>query len=225
MKAIVLSGGAGSRLGTFTANTPKGLVIVAGKPLLEHVIDWLKENDVKDIIIGVAYLHEKIQAHFEDGNSYGVKIQYSQHTVEGGTAQGFKLAIKRYIKPRKDKVFYAMNGDQITDLRLNNLSKILKDGVATITAINPVLPFSVLNIDGEYCRNFREKPRLKLFCSAGIYAFKPSISRFLPDTGDIERATFPVLAKDGLLHVYKHEGHFLTVNTPSDLDLVEAMTR
>ena len=116
--AVILSGGEGLRLRPITHDIPKGLVRVGGKPLLEWVVDWLQQNRVTDLVIGVAYLKEKIMRYFGSGGKFGVDIQYSVHTVEGGTSEGFRLAISRYVDSTS---FFALNGDQITNLKLDTI--------------------------------------------------------------------------------------------------------
>src|SRR2546421_11046313 len=116
--AVLLSGGEGLRLRPITHDVPKGLVKVGGKPLLEWVIEWLQQNKVTDLVIGVAYLKEKIIRYFGSGGQFGADILYSVHTVEGGTREGFLLAISRYVDSPS---FFALNGDQITDLKLSAL--------------------------------------------------------------------------------------------------------
>ncbi len=137
--AIVLAGGAGVRLRPLTDDIPKGLVRVAGKPLLQWVVEWLRQSDVENLVIGVAYLKEKIMRYFGDGHKFGVSIRYSTHSVEGGTGEGFRLAISRYVH---DQAFFAMNGDQITDLNLHSVFKAhtSKRAFATIAGVHPTLP-------------------------------------------------------------------------------------
>src|SRR5216683_3725111 len=171
--AIVLAGGAGVRLRPLTDDIPKGLVRVAGKPLLQWVVEWLRQNDVENLVIGVAYLKEKIMRYFGDGHKFGVSIRYSEHSVEGGTGEGFRLAIKRYVD---DESFFAMNGDQVTDLNLESMFKTHAKGkaMATVAVVHPRLPFGlVITDENGYCRAFQEKPVLRnVACSSGIYLFQ-----------------------------------------------------
>ena len=97
--AVILSGGEGIRLRPITYDIPKGLVKVGGRPLLEWVVEWLQQNRVTDLVIGVAYLKEKIMRYFGGGGKFGVDIRYSVHTVKGGTSEGFRLAIPRLFLP------------------------------------------------------------------------------------------------------------------------------
>ncbi len=216
--AIVLAGGAGVRLRPLTDDIPKGLVKVAGKPLLQWVVEWLRQSDVENLVIGVAYLKEKIMRYFGDGHKFGVSIRYSVHSVEGGTGEGFRLAISRHVD---DRSFFAMNGDQITDLNLRSLFRAhtSKRPLATIAGVHPTLPFGLLLRDPSgYCRGFVEKPIMRnILCSSGVYVFEKELGAYLPKKGDLEKSTFPVLARKRRLGVYEHSGVFITVNSLREL--------
>jgi len=224
--AVVLSGGEGVRLRPITADLPKGLVRVGGKPLLQWAVEWLRANGVSNIVIGVAYLKEQIIDYFGDGARFGVKVQYSVHTVHGGTGEGFGLAISRYVD---DRTFFALNGDQITDLRLKEmLAKHRKNGaLSTIAVVHPRLPFGLVRVDEhDYCRGFLEKPVLKdVNISTGIYVFEHEIVEHLPRTGDVERTTFPKLSRIGKVAAYRHGGSFITINSLRELEDAEKRLR
>ncbi len=202
-----------------TNDIPKGLVKVAGKPLLEWVVEWLRQSGVSNLVIGVAYLKEKIMRHFGDGNSFGVNIRYSVHSVEGGTGEGFRRAITRYVD---DQYFFTMNGDQITDLNLRSMFRVhtRNQALATIAVVHPRLPFGLVVTDRKgYCKGFLEKPVMDdLYCSSGIYVFQNDVVDYLPRKGDVERTTFPQLARERNLKAYMHKGSFLTVNSLRELE-------
>ena len=224
--AVVLSGGEGIRLRPITSDLPKGLVKVGGKPLLEWVVEWLKANGVTNIVVGVAYLKEKIIDFFGDGARFGVRIQYSAHTVPGGTGEGLRLAIGRYVE---DQTFFALNGDQITDLRLKTMFAKHRRSrtLSTIAVVHPRLPFGLVKVDKrDYCRGFLEKPVLSdVNISTGIYVFEHDIVKHLPQTGDVERTTFPKLSKVGKVAAYKHRGSFITINSLRELEDAEKRMR
>ena len=224
--AVVLSGGEGILLRPVTADLPKGLVKVGGKPLLQWVVEWLKANGVSNIVMGVAYLKDQIIDFFGDGASFGVSIQYSAHTVPGGTGEGFMLAIRRYLD---DQTFFALNGDQITDLKLKTmLAKHRKNGpLSTIAVVHPRLPFGLVKVDEQdYCRGFIEKPLLKdVNISTGIYVFEHEIVEHLPRIGDVERTTFPKLSKVGKVGAFRHGGSFITINSLRELENAEKQLR
>lgn len=214
----MLAGGPGIRLKPLTDKTPKALVDVHGKPLIQWVLEWLRMNGVSRVVLGVAHLKEEIIDYLGDGSSFGIDITYSTHTVEGGTGEGFRLAINRYVN---EDVFFAMNGDQITDLKLKDLADfhLQHSPVATIAMTNPHCPYGHIKFDEQNnVVEFVEKPFCPhANCSAGVYVFKKEILNFLPSKGDVERTTFPLLATRKNLKVYPFNGIFITVNTNKDL--------
>lgn len=218
----MLSGGEGIRLRPITKDLPKGLVKVGGKPLLQWVVEWLKANRVRNIVMGVAYLKDRIVDYFGDGTRFGVSIRYSVHTVEGGTGEGFRLAIARHVD---EDTFFALNGDQITDIKLDRmLGRHVRTGAtATIAVVHPRLPFGLVDVDRYgHCRGFLEKPVLNdRFISTGVYVFDKAMAKYLPRTGDIERATFPRLSRQKRLAAYKHPGSFITVNSLREMEEAE----
>lgn len=219
--AVVLAGGAGVRLLPATKSIPKAMVRVGGKPMLEWVVRWLKGHEVKNIVVGVAYKKEAITSYFRDGSALGVDMQYSEHTVEGGTAEGFRLAITRFTS---EQDFLALNSDQITDLDPQKLARfhLRTAPVATIAVGHARIPFGQVVLSrGRNITEFVEKPLAPFFCSIGIYAFNRGILEFLPKKGDIERTAFPKLARAGRVKAYVHRGSFITVNTQKDLITAE----
>ena len=224
--AVVLSGGEGLRLRPITHDIPKGLVRVGGKPLLEWVVEWLQQNGVTELVIGVAYLKEKIMRYFGNGGKFGVEIQYSVHTVEGGTSEGFRLAISRYVD---SSAFFALNGDQITDLKLAKIYQNHRENgsLASVAVVHPRLPFGLVEINQKgFCEGFVEKPVLNdVFISMGVYVFDRKVLNYLPRRGDVERTTFPNLAKMNKLKAFKHNGSFVTVNSLRELEDADTLLK
>lgn len=223
--AVVLAGGEGLRLRPITSEIPKAMIPIAGKPLLQWVLEWLKFNSISNIAIGVAYRKEKIMEYFGDGKRFGISIRYSTHTVEGGTAEGFKLAIQRHVE---DNTFLAMNGDELVDINVSEFADRHRalGGVGTI-AVGPLRsPYGVVEMDGGDIVAFQEKPILRShFVSVGAYIFSNEILNYLPEKGDVERTAFPKLASEKKLKAYVHNGFWATVNTMKDLQDVENQLR
>jgi len=219
--AIVLAGGVGLRLRPLTDHKPKAMVEVAGRPLLDWVLTWLRNNHIRNVVIGVAYRNQSIIDHFGDGSSYGLEIQYSKHTVEGGTAEGFRLAIERYVD---DATFVALNGDEITNVKLQDLAEFHKTrkAMATIALAPLPSPFGVVELDCANVVAFHEKPVIEsVYVNVGVYVFQHEMIDYLPLKGDIERTAFPRLASERKLAAYKHDGFWMTINTVKDLTEVE----
>jgi NDP-sugar pyrophosphorylase family protein len=219
--AVLLAGGAALRLRPLSNEMPKAMIVVAGKPLLQWILEWLKRNGVNRVVIGVAYKKEKIIDYFRDGAAFNVRIRYSQHTVEGGTSEGFKLAIERHVD---DETFLAMNGDELVDIDLSDLAlHHHSNGGITTMAVAPLRsPYGVVELNGSDVIGFREKPILRShFVSVGVYVFSREILRYLPETGNIEQTAFPKLASMRKLKAFVHNGFWATVNTIKDLEDVE----
>jgi NDP-sugar pyrophosphorylase family protein len=220
--AIVLAGGRGLRLAPLTNSVPKALVRIRSRPLLEWVIQWLQKNGVRNLVVGVAYEKEKIMDHFGDGSGLGVRIKYSVHTVEGGTAEGFRRAIERYVN---DQTFLAMNGDELTNLNVGKLQELhTSSGALATVAVTPFKsPFGLVRLDSnDRVVGFEEKVTIPhTYASIGVYAFEREILDYIPERGDIERTTFPALSRENRLQAYRHDGFWATVNNLKELQEAE----
>lgn len=221
--AVVLAGGRGLRLAPLTNSVPKALVRIRSRPLLEWIVKWLAKNGVRELIVGVAYEKEKIMGHFGDGSGFGVRIRYSVHTVEGGTAEGFRRAIERYVK---DEAFLAMNGDELTNLNIQKLCEVHSSSgaLATVAVTQLKSPFGVVRLDSrDRIVSFSEKVSIPdTYVSVGVYAFRRGILSHIPESGDIERTTFPALSRMNKLQAYRHDGFWMTVNNLKELQTAEA---
>ncbi len=220
--AVILVGGAGLRMRPFTEDMPKCMIPLQGKPLIYWILCWLKNYGFSHIVFGVAY-HKEVVTDYLEKNSQGLKIDISEHSVEGETGEGFRLAITRFVP---DENFLAMNGDEITNLNLERLEKIhlKKRGIATVGVSPMKSPFGVLKLDGDDIIGFKEKTILEnTLVSIGVYMFNHEILKYLPNTGSVERIAFPELAEKRLLKAckLKPEEAWLTINSVKDLSVAE----
>jgi len=176
--AVILVGGAGLRMHPLTEDMPKCMIPLHGKPLLYWTLTWLKNYDFKTIVLGVAYRKEVVVNYLKE-NPMGVEVNFSEHTIEGETGEGFRLAIERYVN---DGDFLAMNGDEFANLNLQEFAEFhLKHKPVATIAVSPMQsPFGILEIDGDNIVGFKEKPILAdKLVSIGIYVFNHSIFRLL----------------------------------------------
>ncbi len=220
--AVILVGGSGLRLRPLTDDKPKCMISLRGKPLLYWTLTWLRDYGFNKVVLGVAYRKEAVINYIKE-NSFGIKIDISEHTEEGETGEGFRLAIKRHVT---DENFLAMNGDELTSLNLQRFVDFhfAQKGIATIAASPMRSPFAVLKLDGNNIIEFKEKPLLEdQLINSGIYVFNHSIFEYLPITGAIERTAFPALAEKRLLKAYilGKEEKWLTINSVKDLSIAE----
>jgi len=219
--AVVLVGGAGLRMRPLTEDMPKCMIPLGGKPLIYWILNWLKSSGLKHIVMGVAYRKEMIISYLKE-NSQGLKIDFSEHTVDGETGEGFRLAISRFVS---DEDFLAMNGDEITNLDLQRLEEmhLRTNPVATVAVAPMRSPFGILDLEGDDIVGFREKPLLEnTLVSIGVYVFSHQILSYLPETGSVERTVFPLLAKKRLLKACRLNSSesWLTINF-KELSLAE----
>ena len=220
MKAVILAGGLGRRLRPLTDDTPKPLLKVSGKPIIVRQIEWLKKHGIDEIIICAGYLREKIIKELGNGCKYDVKIGYvveDQPLGTGGAIKNTEIFLKNEMG------FYILNGDVLTNLDPNELRSIGEKYIGSIALVHLKSPYGIVEIRGEEIVRFREKPLIKEYwINAGIYYFKPQIFKYLPDRGDIEKETFPILAKRGLLKAVKYENVFWkSIDTHKDLEEAE----
>lgn len=220
--AVILVGGAGLRMRPLTEDLPKCMIPLHGKPLIYWTLTWLKDHGFDHVVLGVSYRKEAV-IDYVKANPLGVNVDFSEHSQEGETGEGFRLAIERHVD---DENFLAMNGDESTNLNLEKITDfhLQHKPVATI-AVSPMhSPFAVLEINGDDIVEFKEKPILEdKLISAGIYVFNHAISDYLPVTGSIEKTAFPCLARKGLLKAYRlsRDERWITINSVKDLSIAE----
>ncbi len=218
--AVLLVGGQATRLRPYTNDIPKCMIEIGSKPLIEWIFDWLKENQIENVVLGVAYNKEVIMNHIGDGSKFGLKVKYNDHSSAQDTGDAFRLAIENCNV--NDKHFIAMNGDELTDISLKNLFRFHTEHnpVATIVTAPLKSPFGVVEIDENHTiTNFKEKPIISdRFVNAGVYIFDQEIRKYLPERGRLEETTFVQLAKEGKLKSFKYFGFWNTLNTQKDLE-------
>jgi mannose-1-phosphate guanylyltransferase len=217
--AVLIVGGKAVRLRPITDDIPKCMVLIEGKPLIEWLFDWLKENHIEKVVLGVSYKKEIIMNHIGDGSKFGLDVKYSDDSGQG-TGNAFRLAIENCNVT--DEHFLAMNGDELTDISLKNLFRfhIEHSPFATIVTSPLKSPFGIVEIDENHTvTNFKEKPIISdRFVNTGVYIFNQEIRKHLPEKGNLEETTFVELAKQGKLKSFKYFGFWNTLNTQKDLE-------
>ena len=195
MKAIILAGGRGKRLRPITDYVPKPLVPIKNIPIIEWQIRYLKKHGVNEVIICTGYKTKMIEKYLNIKH-LGVKIKFSIEKSPLGTGG----AIKKAGKMIKDKSFFVMNGDTITNIDLKKLSRLPN----SIASIELQTKFGTLETNGNKISKFNEKKEiLDLWMNAGIYYLQKEILKDLPNKGDIEKTLFPDYAKKGKLNTIK----------------------
>ena len=180
VKAVILAGGLGTRLRPLTLKTPKPMLPLGKKPILEHLIDWNKKNGVKSIVLCVSYRKEKIQDYFKDGKKFGVNIEYAVSKKPLATAGQLKTA-EDFI----DDTFVCVYGDSIFDFSLRNMIKQhkAKKSFATMSLYEykTNLQYGVIHTSkAGKVTSWEEKPEIKANINMGCYVMEPGILRYIP---------------------------------------------
>src|SRR3989338_9800009 len=179
-EALILAGGKGLHLSPYTYEMPKCMLPVSGKPVLEHVIELFRKNEIRDLVISIGYLGDKIKEYFGDGNKFGVRIKYIQQAgPERGTAPPVRQA-QKYMSSGSPFILYY--GDVLADVDLRDLIDFhtINKSFATmaLTSVAQSSKWGMVALHGTKIIKFSEKPDAdKTFShliNARIYFFSSS---------------------------------------------------
>ncbi len=223
MYALILAGGQGERLRPLTDTLPKPMVPVAGKPILEHQLEWLLTINVADVVFLAGYRWEAIKEHFGDGSGFGIRALYSVEESPLGRGGAIQKGLSKV--PQDPGPIVVLNGDTITfedprALLQHHEEKLAANPahLATIMVVPMVGPYGLveLNLSGDVVA-FREKVEMPHRINAGVYIFERDIVTELPELGDHETSTFPLLARSGRISVYESRAFWQSVDSFKDL--------
>lgn len=215
MEAIILAGGKAERLGAAAGGRPKALVPVAGRPLAAYQVALLQAAGVERVIVSCLSGQEGLVG--SELGGLGVEVVTAPEPEPLGRGGGLRLAAR--AREQEGDVF-ALNGDELLDIDLRALldSHRKRKAAATIAVVPLRSALGIVDLaDGDMVSGFREAPVLPYWASCGVYVLGEEALERLPERGDHEQTTFPELAAEGRLAAFRHEGVWLTVNTPKDL--------
>lgn len=219
MEAIILAGGKAERLGDAAEGRPKALVALAGRPLAAYQIALLSEAGVERVLISCATGQE--ETFEQELGELGVELVLVGEPEPLGRGGGLRLAAQQR---RETGPVYALNGDELFDIDLSDLlaRHVEKSQAATITVAPLRSHLGVVDLaPDDTVVGFREAPLLPFWVNTGLYVLGDEAIARLPERGDHETTTFPELASEGRLGAWRHEGLWLTVNTPKDLRIAQ----
>jgi NDP-sugar pyrophosphorylase family protein len=221
MHALVIAGGEGQRLRPLTDDRPKGMVAVAGKPILQHQLEWLRANGVTHAVVACGYRHEAIQDYFADGSHFGLSIDYSIEATPLGRGGALKLAYRQV--PPDAEIIIATNGDNVHTQRLAPMIGQHKrtGAVATLLLMQLRSPYGIARQRGKHITGFREKPLLPHWLNAGVYVLSREFLEACPDVGDHEDQLFPELSAAGKLYAFRSKAYWKAIDTIKDLQEAE----
>jgi glucose-1-phosphate cytidylyltransferase len=236
MKVVMLCGGQGTRLREETEYRPKPMVPIGGRPILWHIMKLYAHFGHKDFVLCLGYRGDMIKEYFLRYQAMNsdvtlhlgreTEVQYhdahpeedyrvtladtGEHTMTGGR-------IQRIRKHVGDETFMVTYGDGLSNVDVNAVLDFHRahGRIATVTTMRPSSRFGLLDVDDAGTVNqFREKPALEGWASAGFMVFEPQLFDYLEgDDCILERAPLERLVADGQLMAYRHEGFFFAMDT------------
>jgi NDP-sugar pyrophosphorylase family protein len=221
MKGVILCAGEGERLRPLTLSTPKPLLPIGAKPLIDYTIDWLSSYHIHDLYINLHHLGNKIQEYLAGGSRYGVNITYSHEEELQGTA-GALRAFSSFL----DEPFVVVYGDIFTHFDLNKLDSFHHDhggiGTLVVQRTNRPSDCDIVEIDSDdRVIDLHHAPgdfsHGKLG-NAALYLLEPEILQLLPKFGQVDFVIdlFPLALKNGLdLYAYESNEELLDIGTHS----------
>ncbi len=221
MKAVIMAGGFGTRIRPLTVSIPKPMLPMVNIPLMEHIVNLLKEHGFDELFVLLFFQPDVIRNHFKDGTQFGVKIKYILPDSDYGTA-GAVGFLRDHIK----ETFLVISADLLTDFDLTSMIKFHQEKrsfatIGLISVVNP-LQFGVVitDKDGKIVK-FLEKPGWgEVFSdtiNTGIYILEPEIFSFIPEKiqFDFSKDLFPLLLKEKkALYGYKYSGYWRDIGDP-----------
>lgn len=192
--AVVLAGGRGSRLGPLTAGTPKPMLEVAGRPILERMVLHLVGSGIRRIFLSVGYLGDQIEAHFQDGSDFGCQIDYLREAPDHPLGTGGPLRMLHDVDSGPQDPVLVVNGDLVTSFSVSGIlgAHSARDPMITIAASEYThdVPFGVIELlegDDSMICSLKEKPQSSWLVNAGIYVLEPTLIARVP-----HRPQFPI---------------------------------
>jgi mannose-1-phosphate guanylyltransferase len=215
---VILAGGLGKRLRPLTSDRPKPMIQINNTPIIELQVRWLKKFGITDIIVLVGHLREKIKHHLADGKKFGVNISYIEENVPLGTGGALKNAKDHIIKNgNSDSGFFVINGDILTNLDPFTISE---KGSMTLALVPLKSTFGIVETNGDLVSKFVEKPSIEdTWVNAGVYYFSNEIFDYLPDKGNLETVTLPMLVEKQKLKAKKFSNNYWrSIDSHKDVD-------
>lgn len=215
--AVIMAGGRGTRLGELTDNTPKPMLKVAGRPILERIVLHLVGSGIRKIYIAVNYLSHVIEDHFGDGKNFGCEIHYIREELPMGSGGALSL-----LEDQPEHPLVVMNGDLVTDFHVRRMLQYHDQGnyMATIglTHYSHRVPLGCIRLKNGAVQEIKEKPLLSELVNCGIYTLSPDLlarikKEFFPITQLFEEC----LGQNEPIGGYVIEEDWVDVGMPEEL--------
>jgi dTDP-glucose pyrophosphorylase len=214
---VLMVGGRGERLGELTRDTPKPMLDVGGRPLLEHIIRSFIEQGFNRFWLAVNYRAEVIEGYFGDGAELGCRIDYVRETKRMGTAGALSL-----LPPSAaDLPFIVANGDLLTRIDMGAVvdhhTGVGADATMAVREYEVQVPYGVVHAEGDRMRAIEEKPVHRHLIAGGLYVLSPSVLPLIPKDSFFDMpALLDRVAEQGYVSIYALDGYWLDIGRQVD---------
>ena len=246
MKVVILAGGFGTRLAEETAQRPKPMVEIGGRPVLWHIMSLYAARGFNDFYIACGYKGEMIKQYFADFHYHNADLSVSLrtgertvfnhnapdwrvHCIDTGheTMTGGRLLhMKDHLR---DGTFLCTYGDGLSDAPIDEILEFHKSHgkLATVTAVHPPARFGLLEMDGDIVTEFSEKPQTDNdWINGGFFVFEPGVLDYVEGAGSsLERDVLELIAAAGELAAFRHRGFFQPMDTLREKQVLEDLWR
>lgn len=219
---VIMAGGLGTRLGKLTEKTPKPMLKVGNKPILEHIINLFISHGFTKFMLSVNYKAEVIKEYFKDGSSFGIEIKYLEEKQRLGTGGALSLIDIDINEP-----FFVTNGDVLSSIDYEKLLEyhIRQDSIATmcIRRDSYQVPYGVIEIDEDQnFKDMKEKPINEFFINTGIYTLDPEVLNYVPKNEFFDLPNlFNILKNmEKITKTYETTDYWIDMGKPSDYEVI-----
>lgn len=215
MKAVILCGGRGTRLGEHGRTLPKALFPIGGKPIIWHLLKIYSSYGMNDFVLCLGYLGDQIREYVGS-----LEENWAITCIDTGTDTntGGRIKLIEDQLGGADR-FCVTYGDGLADVNIGNLIDFHRSHgkAATVTAVHPHSNFGLMELDAAgTVTGFREKPVLKEWVNGGFFVFEKRVLSYLDETSILEREPFESLCSDGEMMAFRHEGFWKCMDTFKD---------
>ena len=217
MKAVIQSGGRGTRLRPYTMILPKPLMPVGSTPVLELLLKWLRRNSIRDVYITTGYLGNLIQGICGDGSQWDLDIRYTEEKEPLGTIGPLTL-----LREELDSTFLVINGDVLTDLNLAAFVACHRKHASALTIATATrtirMDFGLIEDADGTVIHFMEKPRLTHVVSMGVYCMEPNVLEHIPAgvPFGFDDLMLSMLLRVVSVRTFPHHGFWLDIGRVED---------
>lgn len=222
LRAVVMAGGYGTRLRPLTDDVPKPMLPVGDRPLLELIVEQLRQAGIRQVNVATHYKSDVISEHFKNGEAFGVDIRYVKEDQPLGTAGALSLI------EEKEEPLLVINGDILTRVDFRSMLNFHREHKAELTIgvrqYEFRVPYGVVDTDGVSVKGISEKPVVRQFINAGIYLLNPSVRRVIPNDRpyDIPELIDHLLAKEHRVVCFPIREYWLDIGKADHYDQAKA---